>query len=151
MRRRIVYIHYMSDPAEIAAHCACRKLRSAARVVTRRYDKALQPCGLTSTQFTLLVAVSEAGPISISALAAALATERTTLTRNLRPMERDGLLHTSAGRGRTRLVSLSSRGRAQLKRAAPRWAEAQAAFVDALGARQWSALQGALDEIGRFE
>ena len=140
-----------ADLSEIAAHCACRKLRSAARTVTRAYDRALEPVGLTSTQFTILVALSQAGPISITALAALLATDRTTLTRNLRPMARDGLLEIAAGKGRARQVRLTSHGRSQLERGASCWAEAQAAFVGALGAASWEALEALLGTLGRIE
>jgi len=147
-----VYIHYMSiksipDNRYIATNCACMKLRSATRLVTRAYDKALQPVGLKATQYTLLIAVSQAQPVSISRLADLMSMERTTLTRNLKPLEQEGLVITTPGHGRTVEVSLRRKGLALLKKAAPLWKCAQDDFVGELGERRWEDLSQILNSV----
>src|SRR5262249_56201217 len=72
--------------------CVCNKTRTAARVVTRFYDEALRPARLRATQFALLVALGDDGAMSIAALAKLMAMDRSTLTRNLRPLETGGLV-----------------------------------------------------------
>jgi predicted transcriptional regulator len=79
----------------------------AARAVTRTYDRALRPSGLRSTQFSILVAASVAGGIPLHRLAKILGLERTTLTRNLAAIEREGLIQIASVDGRTRNVILS--------------------------------------------
>src|SRR5208283_5804320 len=86
--------------AVVAGSCMCGNLRRAARVVTQYYAKLLKPSGLEPTQFTLLVACATAGPVPISALAGAIATDRTTLTRNLRLLARQGLAQVTEGADR---------------------------------------------------
>src|SRR5256885_14185152 len=88
--------------AEIEATCACSNVRKAARAVTQLYDEVLQPTGLRSTQFNLLVAVGLAGEAPVTRLAEALVMDRTTLARNLKPCVRQGLLTIEAGAGRRR-------------------------------------------------
>ncbi len=135
------------DNQHIAANCACMKLRSATRLVTRAYDKALQAVGLKATQYTLLIAVSQAQPVSISRLAELMFMERTTLTRNLRPLEMKGFITTTPGHGRTVEVSLSKKGSALLKKAALLWKDAQDEFVGRLGVRNWKELSRILNSV----
>src|SRR5918994_5013719 len=93
---------------EVARACACANLRKAARAVTQLFDAALAPSGLKSTQFTLLVTSRLSGEATINGLAERMAMDRTTLSRNLKPLVRDGLLEVSpGGDGRTRLVRIS--------------------------------------------
>ena len=132
---------------EIAANCACFKLRSASRAVTRAYDKALQPLGIKATQFTLLNAIGITAPISISVLAEKLSMDRTTLTRNLRPLERRGLITSVSGHGRSVELALTEAGRALLEAGKPRWSEAQGNLVGTLPATTWAALKKTLEEI----
>src|SRR5947209_7151029 len=73
--------------AEIEATCACSNVRKAARAVTQLFDEVLQPSGLRSTQFTLLVAVALMDEAPVTELAGALVMDRTTFTRNLKPLE----------------------------------------------------------------
>ena len=103
---------------ETLADCTCLILRQAARAVTEMYDQALKPCGLGVTQFALLGAVARRGPAGVTELAKALAIDRTTLSRNLRPLVDRGLLQAvgSADR-RQRRIALTSRGRDRLARA----------------------------------
>ncbi len=137
----------MITDQEIAANCACFKLRSAARAVTRAYDKALQPLGIKATQFTLLNAIGITAPVSISVLAEKLSMDRTTLTRNLRPLEKHTWITSVAGQGRTVELALTEAGRALLEAAKPRWVEAQAKLVGTLPAKTWAALKNTLDEL----
>ena len=106
---------------DAATSCACQKVRMAARAITRAYDKALRPTGLRSTQITILVAASVAGGIPLHRLADILGLERTTLTRNLAAIERDGLIRIVSVDGRTRNVLVSPDGAARLKKALVLW------------------------------
>ena len=127
--------------AEIEATCACSYVRRAARAVTQLYDEVLQPTGLRSTQFTLLVAVALTGEAPVTQLAGALVMDRTTLTRNLKPLESLGLLTIEAGTDRRRhLVRLTESGHQALAAALPYWEQAQHQLVTRLGQEQWHAL-----------
>src|SRR5215216_421883 len=107
---------------EVARACACANLRKAARAVTQLFDAALAPSGLKATQFTLLVTSRLSGEATINGLAERMAMDRTTLSRNLKPLARDGLLEVSpGGDGRTRLVQITSAGERALEEAYPLW------------------------------
>jgi DNA-binding MarR family transcriptional regulator len=115
--------------------CACTVLRRAARKVTHVYDDALAPAGLRITQYSLLANLDRHGAVAMTELAELLGMDRTTLTRNVGPLERDGLLALrSSGRGRTKLVTLTDRGRRRLRDAFPYWLAAQERFGRVLGA-----------------
>ena len=118
--------------------CAFFNLRKASRLMGQAYHRYLQPSGLTNTQFTLLAMTSSRGPISITELAHELGMDRTTLTRNLRLVEREGLVEVTAGRdARTRDVRLTAKGHKTLNDAIPLWEEAQTRVVEALGRAHW--------------
>jgi DNA-binding MarR family transcriptional regulator len=72
--------------------CNCFAVRSAARQVTQFYDQFLAPVGLRTTQFSILVRLKRVGSLTINALANEMVTDRTTLGRNILPLERDGLI-----------------------------------------------------------
>lgn len=117
----------------IATNCACFNVRKAARAVTQLYDSILKPAGLRGTQFTLLIALSRSGKISISQLANALVMERTTLTRNLKPLEKHGLVIVAEGADRrTRAVMITTEGRNKLQEATPYWEQAQEVIAQGL-------------------
>lgn len=125
--------------------CACFNLRKAARAVTQMYDGALQPLGLRATQFTVLAQIEHRGPINISELAARLVMDRTTLSRDLGPLEKRGWVRIVAGDDRrTRAVNLTAKGRALLKAALPVWRQAQKKITGSLGADAYSGLLGNL-------
>ena len=127
--------------AEIEETCACLNVRKAARVVTQIYDEALQPTGLRSTQFNLLVAVALTGEAPVTRLAEALVMDRTTLTRNLKPLVNQGLLTIDAGTDRRRhLVRVTDRGLKALATAQPYWEQAQDQVITRLGQKRWQAL-----------
>ena len=114
--------------------CACFNLRKATRMVTQLYDEALKPAGIRATQLTVLAATRSAGPISVNRLAERIVMDRTTLTRNLKPLERDGLLTVRPGDDlRVREVSLTAKGRKTLDRAIPLWERIQARLREQLG------------------
>ncbi len=124
----------MEKSKEIGRSCACFNLRKGARAITRLYDKYLGPMGLGSAQFTLLMAARGMGPIAISKLAKGAVLDRTTLTRNLRVLERKGLIRTQMGLDRrAREVRLTNRGHEALIKAVPLWGKAQARVREGLG------------------
>jgi DNA-binding MarR family transcriptional regulator len=131
-----------------ANECTALRLRRATRVVTAVYDELMSETGLRSTQFSLLNAISLAKAPSVSRLAELLELDRTTLTRNLAPLERDGLIKAAPSHddGRVRIVQLTPKGERSLARALPLWERAQGRVMAALGARDWQALMTRLDE-----
>ena len=129
---------------EAATMCACQKVRIAARAVTRAYDKVLRPTGLRSTQFTVLVAASVAAGIPLNRLATVLGLERTTLTRSLAGMEKEGLIRVESVDGRTRNVVLTQAGKERLDRALPLWNQAQQNLRKRLGEGAWTVVNDSL-------
>lgn len=130
----------------VANTCACFNVRKASRAVTQLYDEILQPSGLLATQFTLLVAIAIADSGTITHLAEELVMDRTTLTRNLKPLERQGLIEIKPGQDqRTRVVALTAEGCEALAKAIPLWEQAQARIVEGLGHR-WSTLLSDLSD-----
>jgi len=133
---------------ETPANCTCFDLRRAARAVTKIYDEALKPSGLRSTQFSLLSVVRNNGPIGITELAKMLVMDRTTLTRNLKPLlDQELLLVVDGADRRQRPIALTSRGRDRLAQARPLWLEVQARLANGLGEARWTGLIGGLDEV----
>jgi len=134
----------------VATECAALRTRMASRAITRAYDEALRPIGLRVTQFTLLNAIKLGTPDSISGLADRLAMERTTLTRNLRLLEREGLITVGPeGHRRARSLHLTEAGERKLEQALPRWREAQDKLVAALGPDRWDDARNLLVDMAR--
>ncbi len=128
--------------------CVCFNIRKASRAVTQAYDAALQPIGLRATQFTLLAAISISAPATISRLGERLVMDRTTLTRNLRPLEKQSLIEIASGEDRrTREVSLTANGRKTLAKGLPFWEKAQARLTGDLGESRWSRMLADLEKI----
>jgi DNA-binding MarR family transcriptional regulator len=136
----------MSTPLDT---CHCQSLRQAARRVTAFYDAALAPLGLRVSQFSVLARLHRQGPRSIQALAAELVMDRTTLGRNIRPLERDGLLCAVADPAdrRARLLSITPHGAERFAAVQPAWAATQAAFEARFGAEPAARLQSALQGV----
>lgn len=109
-------------------HCLCLAAQRAARSLARRFDDALRPVGLTNGQFSLLMALNRPEPPSISALAPLLVMDRTTLTANLKPLERRGLvaLDVDPKDRRGRRVRLTDKGLETLVTALPIWTRTHA-------------------------
>lgn len=130
------------------AMCTSFNLRKATRAVTQFYDEALRDSGLKSTQFSLLAAAAAAGSIPISRLADEMAMDRTTLTRNLKPLEAEGLLRVVAGADRrVRNVAVTPEGEARLEKALPLWRKAQTRMIDKLGDERWGELLRQLQSV----
>ena len=119
---------------EMAQGCLANRLRRADRAVMSYYDEALRPFGLRMTQLSLLVALRLSQPVTIQDLARHMVMDRTTLSRNLAPLEREGLVILAPGEDRrTRFVNLTATGQALLKRVHPEWRKAQARVARRLG------------------
>lgn len=114
---------------QVRDSCLCLHVQRAARALARRYDDALRPLGLTSGQFSLMMSLNRPQPPRIGEVSALLAMDRTTLTANLKPLERRGLVRVSIDEAdrRSRRLSLTPDGRRLLAAAYPLWKRAQAA------------------------
>ena len=110
--------------------CVCLHLQRAARAVARRFDEVFRPLGITSGQFSLLMSLNRPDPPTIGSLAERFAMDRTTLTANLKPLERRGLVTITVDRSdrRSRRLSLTAAGRALLVAAVPIWKRTHAAL-----------------------
>jgi DNA-binding MarR family transcriptional regulator len=119
----------MDDQNEFrdCAGCVCAGIRRAARAVTQHYNRRMRTTGLRGTQFSVLSVLIRRGPMPVTRLAGHLGLERTTLTRNLRPMAAKGwiAIEDSDDR-RVRTVAITEAGRAMARAALPAWREAQA-------------------------
>jgi len=132
----------------VRQNCVCFNLRRVARVVTQFFDAEMRRHGIRSTQGTLLSALHSTGTSTMAELSEILGMERTTLLRNLRPLQRDGLVAVEGGGhgGRVEL-SLTAKGRKQIEKLTPVWESAQHAAVRVLGEERWSALLADLDTV----
>ena len=121
---------------KVANSCIGMRVRRAARVVANHYDKHLKPAGLKGTQFTLLNTIFMNPAASIGQLADLLGLDRTTLNRNLKPLERKGLIRSGSGKDpRTRTLKLTKEGSTTLQNALPYWLEAQSGVLDTVDHR----------------
>jgi DNA-binding MarR family transcriptional regulator len=121
--------------------CMCSSFRRTSRALTQLYEDAMRPLGLRATQFTILLVLSRTGEVSQGQLGGMLAMDSTTLTRTLGIMSRHGWIAERPGRDRReRLLSLSSGGEAQLRRALPAWEKVQARLRNQLGEQPWKNL-----------
>lgn len=128
--------------ADVSASCVCFHLRRSARTITGFYDRMLAPSGLRATQFTLLTVVRRTGGLPFSSLADVLGMDRTTLTRNLRPLEREGLVTIEPGADRrVRTVTLTPKGKRRLSEAQPLWGRAHTRITNGLGKATWRSLR----------
>ena len=158
---RYVYILlFMSDDTNtfddlsinVAASCACFNIRKTARAITNLYDAVLQPTGLRATHGILLMAIAMVGKPTISRLAGAMVMDRTTVARELKPLEDQGLIRiTPGGDRRTRQVQLTEAGYAKRREVVPLWQAAQSKIIaEGLGHERWSRLYDELQEVVRL-
>ncbi len=118
----------------IGITCVCFNLKKASRLVTGYYDEFLADAGLSSTQFQILGAIGRHENLTISQMADLLLMDRTTLTRNLKPLERMKMVGTVAtGDKRKRLVELTPKGWESLMKGIPEWERAQSSIVSRMG------------------
>ena len=131
--------------------CTCFMVRSLSRKISQLYDDVLAPSGLKGTQFSVLLqARTRRGhaPLTVSALAAVLHTDRTTMTRNLRTLEQAGLITLQAGTdARSRCVVVTEAGEAAFRQALDLWKQAQAQIRTLCGAEQIMALEQLVDHL----
>lgn len=136
--------------------CFAEQIRSANRAITKLYNKYLDEVDIGITQFSLLIRLYYFDAISVAKLAEDLETDRTTLIRNVKILERSGHIEVfSSETGRTKLVRISSKGIASLERALPLWLTAQSELREKLGDDIWNGLFGDLrtlvDEASKDE
>jgi DNA-binding MarR family transcriptional regulator len=140
------------DLATEVLDCVSFRLRRAARMVAKRYDDALRPVGLRNTQFSVLGALAYLGETGIGELAVQMATDGTTLTRNLDVLVRRGLIeNVPAEDGRVRRVRLTSLGQETLQEALPLWRAAQAKTLKSVGSDTWQKTRQILANIETVE
>ena len=114
--------------------CICSQVRKLARKLSSLYDTVLAPEKLTVTQYSLLANIARAGQLLHTVLAEKVGMERTTLTRNLRPLTRAKLVVATAGLDRRqRFLQLTTAGRRKLIRCLPLWEKAQRQFLSHIG------------------
>ncbi len=131
--------------------CSCARLRRTTRAITQAYDRALKPAGVRVTQYSVLANLDGRDAISVGDLADRLVMDRTTLTRNLRPMAEAGWIAIAGGSDRrSREVRITATGRARLKEARPLWRAAERALREALGPSDVAALHRLLDAAARL-
>jgi DNA-binding MarR family transcriptional regulator len=131
-----------SATIEVRDACLCLHVQRAARALARRFDQVLQPADLTSGQFSLLMSLNRPEPPALGSVAALLAMDRTTLTANLKPLERRGLLKVSVDKEdrRSRRLIITAAGRALLRKAYPLWKQAHVEI-------EFLVSPGSLDEL----
>jgi DNA-binding MarR family transcriptional regulator len=136
-----------------AEDCNCFAVRSAARHVTQFYDQFLAPCGLRTTQFSILSKIRRLGPLTINALAEKMVMDRTTLGRNILPLERDGLIRIEAAASdrRAKELRLTKAGEKRLEAGCRGWAAAQAQFEAAFGSKRAAELRTMLRAVTASE
>jgi len=129
--------------------CNCHAIRQAARHVTQFYDQQLAPSGLRVTQFAILARLWRFGPMTINALAAALVMDRTTLGRNILPLQRDGLIAVAPGSTdrRRHELHITEAGIARHRAALQHWREAQRRFGAVFGEERATALRKLLYDV----
>ncbi len=131
----------LREAARAATRCANFNLRRASRALGQVYDAALRPLGLKGTQFSLLTALALLGPVPLSELARELGMDRTSLTRNLRPLLREGYVRDDRGEDRRlRILELTDAGRRIYREALPLWEAAQGGIEERLGVERLTRL-----------
>ena len=128
--------------------CTCSELRRAARAVTLLYDNAFRSSGLLSTQLGVLHVIYKSDSIRISHLAKELGMDRTTLTRNLSVLQRQGFIKISSGKdNRTRIVTITNKGRTTIAKAIPLWNDVQNKVKKKMGETLWNELMVNLSQF----
>ncbi len=134
---------------EVRDACLCLHMQRAARALARHFDEVLRPAGLTNGQFSLLMSLNRLEPPTVGRVAAGLAMDRTTLTANLKPLERRGLVTVTvdAADKRNRRLALTLAGRAVLTAALPLWKSGHVAIDGILGAAGTDRLRSDLRRV----
>jgi DNA-binding MarR family transcriptional regulator len=138
-----------SDTRTNTQDCVCLAARQTARHVTQFYDQFLAPAGLRTTQFSILAKLKRKGPMTINALAADLVMDRTTLGRNILPLERDGLItiEPMTCDRRSKELHLTKAGDKRFEAARREWIKAQARFESTFGSKRTAELRELLRAV----
>lgn len=137
---------------QVPSSCMYMHIRRASRIVTHVYDRALSPVGLVANQFTLLVSIHLLRAASVTRLSQVLGADQTTLTRNLKVLEKRDLIAFEPGRDRrVKLVSLTEAGQTIVVEAFPLWKQAQAEMKQHLGQQNWNDLLALLSDLKTVE
>ena len=133
--------------------CNCFAVRAAARHISQAYDRFLAPTGLRASQFSILSKLKQNGRLTINALADVMAMDRTTLGRNILPLERDGLIgiERAASDRRAKELHLTKAGEKRFEAARKKWSAAQARFEGAFGASRAADLRSLLRALTASE
>ena len=138
----------ISTAIGITQQCTCFNLRKATRAITLIYDQALRPSGLRTSQFLLLTEIKVSAPITIKPLAAKMLMHRTALARNLKLLEKKGLIKIEPGHDRrARMICLAVGGQKRLNRAYPFWQQAQRKIARHFGKNQLDHFLSELSEL----
>ncbi len=130
---------------DLPALCPAFNIRAASRVITQLFDEILKPTGLQITQFAVLVGVVSLDSPSINQLAKGLVMDRTTLTRNLKPLEKEGLIKTTSGDDkRTHFVKITPKGKSAMEKTLPYWEKARTVVSEEFGQKH---LDGLLKDL----
>ena len=146
-----VYMHdYVSGMDDDLTQCLVLNTRMAARAVTRRYDKALRPFGITAAQFSILTSMVARPERSVTDMARSIAIDRTTLSRNLDLLVRKGLVSGhEADKGNGRLVALTNEGNDLVQKLLPQWRQAQAEMRELLVAPDLKSVVASLQKLSQ--
>jgi DNA-binding MarR family transcriptional regulator len=133
--------------------CLCLHVQRAARAVARRYDEILRPVGLTNGQFSLLMSLNRPQPPTMGEVSSVLAMDRTTLTANLKPLERRGLVAIKIDEAdrRSRRLQLTEAGRELLRKALPLWEKGQAANKSLIPSKDFNRLLAELRALSELQ
>lgn len=143
-----VYMHTMSQQLDMSsvANCVCFNLSRVTRVASQFFDAEMRRHGIRTTQGAILQALNARENWSMAELSSWLGMDRTTLVRNLRPLQRDGWVEiVGGGRGSRVELLITAKGREKIKEVMPAWRSAQKAAVKTLGEQRWSAI---LSDLG---
>src|SRR5436190_5154829 len=138
----------MSKELDFSAteNCVCFNLRRVMRVVTQFYDSEMRRHGIRPTQGSILASLQAKDSWNMAELSDWLGMERTTLVRNLQPLQRDGFVQADGGgRGRRVELAITAKGRKQIEKLTPAWKSAQCSVVKTLGEERWSAILSDLE------
>jgi DNA-binding MarR family transcriptional regulator len=132
----------------LTENCVCFNLRWVTRAMTQFFDAELHRHGIRATQGTILIALNAKDSWTMAELSDLLGLERTTLVRNLRPLQRDGFVTAEGGgRGGRVELAITPKGRRQVEKLMPAWRSAQRVAVEALGEQRWSAILADLETV----
>lgn len=141
-----------SDGSHVYEHvnqqCCCFNMRKIMRAVTQYYDRHLETSGIRSTQFTLLVELAATTAKTLTEIAENLVMDRTTLTRNLKPLAKMGLINTVHTLDkRSKAYALTDKGTELLKLCLPLWQEAQSSVINGVGSENYNEIVVRLEKL----